>query len=259
MGSELGQSIRLKLANSTPVIGSWLSIGSTTVAEIMANAGFDFLVIDLEHSPISIETAAEMIHVIDLCDCSPIIRIAEYSPATIKQVLDAGAHGIIVPNVDSAKLATDIIRATRYPPSGSRGVGLHRAQGYGTTFNEYYDSVNEQIVVIAQIESQVAVNNIEQIVAVDGLDAVMIGPYDLSADLGVPGKFDSEIFTTSVAKVIKAANVSDIATGIHVVEPDPATIKLYLESGHRFLVYSVDMRILDVGARLGGSLLEGQQ
>ena len=257
MNLKLGQILHTKLKRGTPVIGSWLSLGSSTAAEIMAKVGYDFLVVDLEHSPTSVETAAEMIRVIDLAGCSPLVRLPEFSPSIIKQVLDAGAHGIIIPNVDSADLAQAAVRATRYPPEGTRGVGLHRAQGYGNDFLEYFESARTNLVVVAQIESNLAVQNIEKIVAVDGIDAVMIGPYDLSADLGVPGEFDSENFIQSVQKVTQAANNAGTATGIHVVEPDPAAIESSLKAGHRFLVYSVDMRILDVGARLGGSILKG--
>ena len=259
MNLKLGQILRTKLGQGTPVLGSWLSLGSSTVAEIMAKAGYDFLVVDLEHSPTSIESAAEMIRVIDLAGCSPLVRLPEFSPAMIKQVLDAGAHGIVVPNVHSAELAEAAVRATRYPPEGTRGVGLHRAQGYGNSFLEYFESARTNLVVIVQIESNSGVQNIEKIVAVDGIDAVMIGPYDLSADLGVPGKFDSESFVQSVQRVIQAASNARVATGIHVVEPDPAAIESSLKDGHRFLVYSVDMRILDVGARLGGDILRGQE
>jgi 2-keto-3-deoxy-L-rhamnonate aldolase RhmA len=259
MNLELGKILRTKLSQGTPVLGSWLSLGSSTAAEIMAEAGYDFLVVDLEHSPTSVESAAEMIRVIDLAGCSPLVRLPEFSPSIIKQVLDAGAHGIVIPNVDSAHLAEAAVRATRYPPDGTRGVGLHRAQGYGHEFLEYFESAQRNLVVVVQIESNSAVQNIEKIVAVDGIDAVMIGPYDLSADLGVPGEFDSERFVQSVKKVTQAARNAKIATGIHVVEPDPTVIESSLEDGHSFLVYSVDMRILDVGARIGGDILRGRE
>ena len=259
MNLKLGEVLCTKIRQGTPVLGSWLSIGSSTVAEIMAKAGYDFLVVDLEHTPTSVESAAEMIRVIDLAGCSPLVRLPEFSPSIIKQVLDAGAHGIVVPNVDSADVAEAAVRATRYPPDGTRGVGLHRAQGYGNNFREYFESAQRNLVVVAQIESNSAVLNIEKIVAVDGIDAVMIGPYDLSADLGIAGKFDSESFVQSVQKVTQAASNAGVATGIHVVEPDPAAIESSLEDGHRFLVYSVDMRILDVGARLGGDILRGRE
>ncbi len=259
MNLKLGQILHTKLRQGTPVVGSWLSLGSSAAAEIMAKAGYDFLVVDLEHSPTSVESAADMIRVIDLAGCAPLVRLPEFSPSIIKQVLDAGAHGIIVPNVDSADLAEAAVRATRYPPEGTRGVGLHRAQGYGNDFLEYFESARTNLVVVVQIESNSAVQNVEKIVAVDGVDVVMIGPYDLSADLGAPGKFDSKSFVQSVQRVTQAASNAGIATGMHVVEPDPAAIESSLKDGHRFLVYSVDMRILDVGARLGGDILKGRE
>ena len=255
---ELGSALRQRLAAGDAVVGSWLSLGDCSIAEVMSQAGFDFLVIDLEHAPTSVETAAGMIRVIDLAGCSPLVRLPEFSPALAKQVLDAGAHGIIVPNVDSAELAHSVVKSTRYPPDGTRGVGLHRAHGYGTSFQDYLDSSRSGLLVVAQIESLVGVENIDEIASVEGLDAVMVGPYDLSADLGVPGDFQSATFTAAVGRVSDGARARGVPTGIHIVEPNPETLRASAMEGHRFLVYSVDMRIIDVGARIGAQALIGR-
>ncbi len=252
---QLGKALRNRLAEGEAVVGSWLALSDCGVAEIMSRAGFDFLVIDLEHSPTSVESAAAMIRVIDLAGCSPLVRLPEFSPTLAKQVLDAGAHGIIVPDVDSAALAHAVVRSTRYPPSGDRGVGLHRAQGYGTTFQKYFEAADDSLLVVVQIESAAGVTHIGEIASIDGIDAVMIGPYDLSVDLGMPGDFKSGTFTKAVRQVIDGARAEGVATGIHVVEPDPAALRASLHDGHRFLVYSVDMRIVDVGARLGAQAI----
>lgn len=254
---ELGSALRQRLAAGDAVVGSWLSLGDSSIAEIMSRAGFDFLVIDLEHAPTSVETAAGMIRVIDLAGCSPLVRLPEFSPALAKQVLDAGAHGIIVPNVDSAELANSVVKSTRYPPDGTRGVGLHRAHGYGTSFQDYVDSSGGGLLVVAQIESLAGVESIDEIASVEGLDAVMVGPYDLSADLGIPGDFHSAMFTAAVGRVSDGARARGVASGIHIVEPNPETLRASAENGHRFLVYSVDMRIIDVGARIGAQALMG--
>lgn len=253
--NNLGGDLRLRLRNGTPTLGSWLSLGSVAVAELMCRAGFDFLVVDLEHSPTSIATASDMIRAIEQSGCSPLVRLPEFSPSLIKQVLDSGAHGIVVPNVDSREMAESIVRSTQYPPEGTRGVGLYRAQGYGHDFKEYFEAARTNIVVIIQIESVAAVENIEQIVSVKDIDALMVGPYDLSADLGVPGQFDAECFVQAVNQVTVAAKAAKLATGIHVVEPDPSAVRGSFEEGHSLLVYSGDMRIMDVGARVGGSII----
>ncbi len=255
---DLASDLRRRLTSREPVVGSWLSLGDCAVAEIMSQAGFDFLVIDLEHAPTSPETAAAMIRVIDLAGCSPLVRVTEFSSAQIKQMLDAGAHGIVVPNVQNAEQAQAVVRSTRYPPAGNRGVGLHRAQGYRPSFDEYLESMADGLLVAVQIESMIGVENIDEIVSVEGIDAVMVGPYDLSADLGIPGKFESPTFTAAVQRVLEGATARGVATGVHVVEPDPAGLRENFREGHRFLVYSVDMRILETGARLGARSLTGK-
>jgi 2-dehydro-3-deoxyglucarate aldolase len=255
---ELARALKERLAGGGTVVGSWLSLGSASVAEIMALAGFEFLVVDLEHSPTSLETTAEIIRIVDLVGASPFVRVTSNDPNLIKRVLDAGAHGVIVPNITTADDARAAVRATRYPPLGNRGVGLHRAQGYGTKFGEYLSAAASGIAVVLQIESGAAVGNIRDILTVEGVDSVMIGPYDLSSDLGVPGDFESEAFLTAVGEVSAAAREAGVATGFHVVEPDRTLLERYSDEGYRFLVYSVDMRIIDAGARVGAKPLSGR-
>jgi 2-dehydro-3-deoxyglucarate aldolase len=253
---DLARTLKERLAGGGTAVGSWLSLGSVSVAEIMAVAGFEFLVVDLEHSPTSLETTAEIIRVVDLVGAIPLVRVTSNDPHLIKRVLDAGAHGVIVPNITTAEEARAAVRATRYPPLGNRGVGLYRAQGYGTQFSEYQAAAASGIAVVLQIESSAAVLNIREILTVDGVDSVMIGPYDLSSDLGVPGDFESEKFLSAVREVSAAAREAGVATGFHVVEPDPVQLERYLNEGYRFLVYSVDMRIIDVGARTGAAAVK---
>lgn len=245
----LASALRERLASGGTVHGSWLSLGSVPVAEIMAGAGFDFLGIDMEHAPIGIESAAALIRVVEQAGCSPLVRLPSHDPALAKTLLDAGAHGLIFPDVRSAEMAWQAVRSTRYPPAGTRGVGLHRAQGYGAGFREYFESANDGVLVVAQIESAEGVADIAGITEIDGIDAVMIGPYDLSADLGIPGDFSAAAFTDSVRTVIAQARSAGVAAGLHLVEPDLAALETCVEAGYRFIVYSVDMRILDVGAR----------
>ena len=145
--------------------GSWITFTSTASAEIMAKAGFNWLAIDMEHSPISIERAQELIQVIELSGTIPLVRLSSNDPVQIKRVMDAGAYGIIVPSVNTREDALAAIRATRYPPAGSRGVGLARAQGYGADFEKYKRSVNRDTIVIEQIEHKNAVECIEDILS----------------------------------------------------------------------------------------------
>ena len=252
---NLARALKQRLANGDSVVGSWLSLGSTAVAEIMALAGFDFLAIDLEHSPTSIETTADMIRVISLAGSSPLVRVTSNDPHLIKRVLDAGAHGIVVPNITSGAEARLAVAATRYPPVGIRGVGLHRAQGYGAQFAEYRSAITDGLLVVVQVESAAAIECIDEILSVDGVDAVMIGPYDLSNDLGVPGDFASEVFGVAVERVRASAQAAGVASGFHVIEPDREVFERCAREGYRFLVYSVDMRIIEVGSRVGATPL----
>lgn len=255
----LASALRERLARGGAVHGSWLSLGSIPAAEIMAGAGYDFLGIDMEHAPIGVETAAGLIRVVEQAGCSPLVRMPSHDPALAKTLLDAGAHGLIFPDVRSAEMARQAVRSTRYPPAGTRGVGLHRAQGYGPGFREYFESANDGVLVVAQIESAEAIADIAGITEVDGIDAVMIGPYDLSADLGVPGDFSAAPFTDAVRTVITQAASAGVAAGFHLVEPDLDALEACILAGYRFIVFSVDMRILDVGARQGARALGARE
>ena len=130
--------LKEKLKNRQLTIGTWITINSTSIAEILANAGYDWLVIDLEHSTISIDQTAELIRTIELSGVSSLVRLTNNDENQIKRIMDAGARGIVVPMIMNAEEAKDAIASTRYPPLGKRGVGLARAQGYGATFNDYF-------------------------------------------------------------------------------------------------------------------------
>lgn len=232
-------------------IGSWITLAHPAIAEIMAKAGFDWLAVDLEHSVITIRETEELIRVIDLCGVVPLVRLSANDPVQIKRVMDAGAHGVIVPMVNSVAEAEQAVSAVRYPPQGARGVGLARAQGYGTRFGEYLDWVNKESVVIVQVEHIKAVNNLEEILSVDGVDGFIVGPYDLSGSLGVPGQFDHPLMTEAMQRIETVGKASGKAPGIHVIEPKPAELKNRIEQGYRFMAYSLDIRMLDCACRSG--------
>ena len=253
MSNLLSASLREKINNKTLTVGSWLTIGHPAVAEIMANAGFDWLVIDLEHTTIGIEKTGELIRIIDLCGISPLVRLTSNNTDQIKRVMDAGAHGIIVPMINSYEDALLAVSSTRYQPKGIRGVGLGRAQGYGTRFKDYFDWQKFGPIVIVQIEHINAIKEIDRILAVPGVDGFLIGPYDLSCSMGIPGKFESRTFK-NVLNQIRAAGVrSGCLAGLHLVEPDVTKLKNSIKDGFNFIAYGVDMRILDIGARVGAN------
>lgn len=240
---------RADLRSGNVSVGSWISVGHPTIAEVLAKAGFDWIVVDLEHSAMSIETAGELIRTIDLCDVAPLVRLTSNDQNQIKRVMDAGAHGIIVPMVNSAVEAAAAVAATRYAPRGTRGVGLSRAQGYGVRFREYVRWQDEGPIVIAQIEHRDGIAHLEEILATPGIDGFIIGPYDLSCSLGFPGQFEHEEFVQTMAHIRKVGKRVNCPAGMHIVEPDLRRLDECVSEGFTFIAYSVDFRMLDVSAR----------
>ena len=231
------------------VIGSWITLAHPAIAEIMAKAGFDWLAVDLEHSVITIREAEELIRTIDLCGVVPLVRLSANDPVQIKRVMDAGAHGVIVPMVNSAEEARKAVKAVRYPPDGKRSVGLARAQGYGSSFDKYKEWLNQESIVIVQIEHITAVENLDAILSVDGVDGFIVGPYDLSGSLGIPGQFDNELMINAMEKIEIFMRGSSKIPGYHVVEPDIDQLQMRARDGYLFLAYSVDFRMLDTCCR----------
>jgi 2-keto-3-deoxy-L-rhamnonate aldolase RhmA len=239
-----------------PTLGCWITLGNSGIAEILSRAGFDWVVVDLEHSVISIEQAGDLIRVIDLCGAAPLVRLTSNHPDQIKRVMDAGAHGIVVPMTNSAIDAERAVSAVRYPPEGSRGVGLARAQAYGPGFRDYFEWQRAESVVIVQIEHKDALEHLDAILTVPGVDAFIIGPYDLSCSMGIPGQFGHPAFVEALARILEAGQRLEIPAGLHVVEPDAEHLAESLRQGYRFIAYSVDIRLLDAGARRGVQLFK---
>ena len=192
-------SLKQKISQNKLTIGSWLTLGHSAIAEIMAASGaFDWRVIDMEHSVIELRDAQEMMQAIGLYDVTPLVRLTSNDENQIKRVMDAGAHGVIVPFVNSREDAIRAVQSVYYPPSGIRGTGLARAQGYGSTFQDFKEWLEENAIVIAMIEHIDAVEEIEKILQVPGIDGYIIGPYDLSASLGVPGSLEDKEVINSI-------------------------------------------------------------
>ena len=232
-------------------IGTWLSLPNESVAEIFARAGYEWVVIDLEHSAINIHQAENLIRVIDLAGSKPFVRLSGHSLSQIKRVLDAGAKGILAPMIESQAQIESIIAACHYPPKGNRGMGLARAQGYGEEIAkiEYIHKTSKHIEIYAQIESALGIDNIDSILSQD-INGYFLGPYDLSASLGSPGQFNSAEFIAAETIVLNAAKKYQIKCGYHLVEPQPKQIQTLHKKGYDMIAFSVDIRMLDLSARL---------
>jgi 2-dehydro-3-deoxyglucarate aldolase len=240
-----------KLIKKQATLGSWITMGNPAIAEILARAGFDWLVVDLEHSTMSLESAGELIRVIDLCGVTPLVRLTSNQPDQIKRVMDAGAHGVVVPMVNSRAEAERAVAAVHYAPKGNRSVGLARAQRYGPGFQDYLEWQKGGPIVIVQVEHRDAVERLDDLLTVPGVDGFIVGPYDLSCSLGIPGQFEHSVFLSAMEQIRSAAQRLSVVSGLHVVEPDNDRLAQALREGYRFIAYSVDFRLLDVGVRSG--------
>jgi len=243
--------IKQKLEGGSVTVGSWITLAHPAIAEIMAKSGFDWLAIDLEHSVITIREAEELIRIIGLLNVTPLVRLTSNNKDQIKRVMDAGAHGIIVPMVNSAQDAAMAVDSLKYPPLGTRGVGLARAQGYGTSFKEYMDWQAENSIVIVQIEHINAVENLESIFSVPGVNGYIVGPYDLTGSMGIPGEFDHPDFLHVMERIRTISLEMNMPGGIHIIEPDTNQLKQRITEGYKFIAYSLDIRMLEMSCRTG--------
>ncbi|MCX7184227.1 MAG: aldolase/citrate lyase family protein [Nitrosospira sp.] len=237
--------LKSKLSQGELTIGSWITLGHPAIAEIMAAAGFDWLVLDMEHSVLELSEIQTLIQVLDGQQCPAIVRLTSNHPDQIKRVMDAGATGVMVPMVKSAADAKAAVQSVYYPPRGQRGVGLARAQGYGARFQQYRGWLEDNAVIVAMIEHVDAVKAIDGILAVDGIDAYIIGPYDLSGSMGRPGELNHPDVQSAIARVLEAGQRSGKPGGIHVIEPDQEELQRRIAAGFNFLGYGLDIRILD--------------
>jgi len=244
-------SLKNKLKNNELTLGSWITIGHTAIVDIMSSAGFEWLVVDIEHTSIDLATAHQLIATIQANGMKALVRVSKNEEVIIKRILDMGADGIVVPMVKSKEDALEAIDYAKYPPVGKRGVGLFRAQKYGLGFDEYKKWVNDELVIIAQIEHIDAVENIEEIITTEGIDGVIIGPYDLSGSMGYPGEYDRDDVKKAIAKVLQVCKEQNFPSGFHVIESNPTKLQERMDEGCTFLAYSLDFFFLGDSAREG--------
>ena len=232
-------SIREKLQNNQTSIGTWQQIPHASISEILGQAGYDWVAVDMEHGSICIDQLPNLFRAIELGGTLPLARIAESKPKDCKQALDAGAGGIIAPMIETANQLELIRDACCWPPTGNRGVGFSRANLFGKNFESYSEEAQSPLL-IAQIEHINAVNNLEEILQVDGLDAIIVGPYDLSASMKITGEFDSQEFTDVMDTILNSCKKYNVPCGDHVVQPDRKLLDSRIDQGYRFIAYGTD-------------------
>jgi len=242
------QSIRAALGAGKHTVGSWIQIPHPSVAEIMGQSGYDWVAIDMEHGSIGVEQLPDLCRALELGGTLPLVRVARGHFKDCKQALDAGAGGIIAPMIESAEQLAEVRDACRWPPAGRRGVGFSRANLFGRNFDDYRLEAQAPLLV-AMIEHQRAVENLAAIAAVEGLDALLVGPYDLSSSIGRTAEFQHAEFEALMARILDGARAAGVACGIHVVTPAPQELQRRLSAGYRFIAYGIDSVILHQGAR----------
>jgi len=248
MSFRLSATFRDRLASaSRPLVGGWVCTGSPLVAEIMAGSGLDWLLVDMEHGPNTLDTVLAQLQAIDGSGATPVVRVPIGDTVTIKQVLDLGAQNILVPMVSSADEARAVVAATRYPPRGGRGVGsaLARSARWNRV-EDYLQNADEHVSVFVQIETSDGVDAAAEIATVEGIDGVFVGPSDLAASLGLLGQQTHPDVTAAVRRAFSAVRAAGTPVGVNAF--DPSVAESYLDAGASFVLVGADVALLARGS-----------
>lgn len=236
---------RKALLNREITMGAWMQIGHPAIAEIFAKRGFEWICVDLEHGAIELETMTNIFRTIDAYDCVPVARLPINDPVWIHRSLDAGAKALIIPMVKNAQQAEQAVCEAKYPPRGVRGFGYSRANMHGMEFDDYIKTANEEIAMIMQIEHKDAIANLDPIVNVQGVDALFIGPLDLSGSMGITGQMQHPDMVEALSKYRKVAKDARKSFGMHIVRPDSENIKSNIRQGYTMIALGLDNVFLD--------------
>lgn len=243
--------MREKFLRGEKVLGSFFTLGNSAAIECMALAGMDLLIIDTEHGPFDVESTENFIRAAEVHNITPIVRVKDGSRASVLKMLDIGAMGLIIPYIKSVEEVKNIIKYGKYSPLGERGYGLTRKNGFGMApyaqdIGDYMKACNRETMIIPQCETVEALECIEEIAALDGVDGIFVGPYDLSISMGIPGQFDNPILISAIKRVQKACKNAGKMSMILGVNGEVA--KARFEGGYDGVV-TVDMILLASAVR----------
>jgi 2-keto-3-deoxy-L-rhamnonate aldolase RhmA len=238
-----------KLRRSEPALGGWLMIGHPTVAELLAGEGFDWLCVDMEHTATDVREFYEVVRAVQGTDVDVLARLHSCDPVLAKLVLDAGAKGVIVPNVNTPEDAARSVAMAKFPPDGFRGASLCRATDHGRNFSSYFAAHNREVLVVVMLEHIDAVRRADAILATPGIDAAFIGPYDLSASMGLAGQLDRPQVQAAQQTILDACARHGVAPGIHVVGVAGEEVSRRIAAGFRFIACGLDTLFLREGCR----------
>ncbi len=237
-------SFKRRLKNREKLFGAWISFDHPSISEIFALGGFDFISIDMEHAPISLESAQNIFSRVQAHGIPCLPRPVSHSNDIFKPLLDSGADGLVVQMVNNISELDQIVNCLKYPPIGGRTYGVNRAHDYGFSFEEYTSNWNNLSSLIVQIESKEGVENIHNILTNNAVDGVMIGPYDLSGSYGLPGQIDNPIVQKAADKVISACKEFNVSCGTQISEPDLESVEDAFKKGYTFVILGSDLFVL---------------
>lgn len=233
------EPLRRRIERGETTLGTFLNLGSPVAAELCGDAGFDWLLLDMEHGALTEEGLLHTLHAVGCTPATAVVRVEEGTRLRVGRALDFGARGLMVPRVDSADHARDVIRYIRYQPAGTRGVALPtRFAGYGRLTHADVATAHADVTLMIQVESAAAVDAAGQVAAIDGVDVLFVGPTDLSHDLGVPGDIGSDAYRQAIAQVGRAANDHGKAAGVLLWTLDD--LPIYADAGFRVFALGSD-------------------
>ncbi|MGA2079666.1 MAG: aldolase/citrate lyase family protein [Holophaga sp.] len=246
-GQRAPNRLKRNLAAGKVCLGVTLTMNSPTVAEILSRVGLDWLWLETEHSSLTDDNVLAMLQVTNGSDTSTMVRVPWNDKTMIKRALDLGPDGIIIPLVNSREEAEAAIRAIKYPPWGERGAGLGRAQAYGLTMGEYLQTANDEVMTTLMIEHYLAVENIDAILRVRGVDSVMVGALDLSGSMGMLGNTGDPKVEGAIQKVLAACKRAGMPAGIITVSPEQANERI--RQGFTHIIMGIDVLFLHGAVR----------
>tara|TARA_Y100000768_G_scaffold388939_1_gene388987 strand:- start:3488 stop:4261 length:774 start_codon:yes stop_codon:yes gene_type:complete len=236
---ELRRKIKSKYS-----LGAWMQTCEPIIAEIFSKRKFDWVALDLEHGIFDVNKLQNIFRAIEINEKLPFVRLANHDTKFLNQLFDAGCCGLIIPNITNHKQLEKIIKFSSWPPDGIRGVGFSRANNFGQNFKEY-KKLAQNPFIVAMIENVESFKNLKKILSVKGLDAILIGPYDLSASLGSPGNFKTKKFKNAIKSITIECKKNKISCGMHLVDPEKSKISTLRKQGHSFIPFSIDTVLIN--------------
>ncbi|MEX1117643.1 MAG: aldolase/citrate lyase family protein [Terrimicrobiaceae bacterium] len=242
-------STKQKLKSGEVVLGAWNMIPHPNVAELMAGEGFDWICVDMEHTSQDFHTLENIARAVKAAGKDLLVRLPACDDVAAKKALDCGADGIIVPCVCTKEEAEKAVAIAKYPPKGIRGASLARCTDYGRNFHNYFKDANDKVLVIIMLEHIKAVENVEEILSVPGIDATFIGPYDLSSSMNLAGQLDNPDVLAAQKILLDACIKHSVPPGFHIVPNDPPQVARRIEMGYRFIALGLDTGFIIEGCR----------